>query len=542
MRKPMVRLIIVLALIGMATPAISERAGKAGKTGKARQANRLVAEGEDADEANGPTTNVPLPPPPEHPVMFPNCGIYDLEGKTDFPFIRGEQIGLQWAQCEPEEGKYDFSAVDKGLEKAIQKKRCVVIKLNGNNKPDYLFNKVPSHPEVWDVQVNDKRTLMFWHENFKTAYFRLLAAYADYLKKNPHKDIITGLRLNYDAIGTEHWEVPAQCLPLSQWECPPGVAQGPEYSREMVDQYKSQVVDVFVKNFVPDFRVFCRTNIEQGALAKHADLFATGKMGWFHTGAGMEENQCFNQEHRYSRFLAYCRPGYSYGFTESASITKWMPKFDYSVTQWEYWRVLSELNAGVSYLSFYPNELTKAADNPAIRDAYVFGAKYAGYHAQPATSPGAWVALRGKGLHFPGDYTFLMSRWQEDASTEVTMAGSKDQPFGAWARSLPPNQGMYFNLHDKFFASRGEKGVAAALRVVYLDTGKSAWELRYDGMGAAEQRALAVTNADSGQWKEAQVDIADGRFENRSPHGADVVLFNTGPGAVVFHFVELTRK
>ncbi|MCX7013123.1 MAG: beta-galactosidase [Candidatus Sumerlaeota bacterium] len=541
MRIARCRSILVLAFLCAAATVPAASRGKA--KGAAADAPRQAAPKDKSnEEENAPVVTLELPPPPEHPAFYPNPGLYDLEGKSDLSYIRGDQIGVQWAECEPEEGKYDFSCITRALDEAARKGRVVVIKVNGNKKPPYLYAKVPCNPAKWSVQINDKQgTLMYWHDNFKRAYLTFLAAYAAYLKTAPHKEIITALRLNYDAIGTEHYQVPDQYRPLEQWVCPPGVEQGPEYSDELKDKFKEAVVDAFVQHFLPDFKVLVRCNIEDFVVRKHADLFATGKLGWFHTGASMEENQAFHQEFRYSRFVQYCRPGYTFGFTESCGYSKFATATKYPINQWAYWRMLSELNAGVSFIGVFSANLNLARTDPYVDAGFRFAATYAGYHDQPATSPGAWVALRGKGDFFPGDYTLLMRRQPDDASSEVSQVGPAEQPYGSWARSLPAGQGMYFDLDDKFFPAGAAGKIAASIRVVYLDSGHSSWEARYDAAENPEKPACAATNTDSGQWKEISVDVTNGVFANHGPHNSDLSIFNKGPEDVVFHMIELLR-
>ena len=61
--------------------------------------------------------------------------------------------------------------------------------------------------------------------------------------------------------------------------------------------------------------------------------------------------------------------------------------------QYNYWRLLSDLNLGFSMIGVYGADLEQA-NHPEFRAAFDFAARYAGYHASPSVSPGAWVALR----------------------------------------------------------------------------------------------------------------------------------------------------
>lgn len=68
-----------------------------------------------------------------------------------------------------------------------------------------------------------------------------------------------------------------------------------------------------------------------------------------------------------------------------------------SLEQYNYWRLLSDLNLGFSMIGVYGGDLANA-DKPECRAAFDFAARYAGYHASPSVSLGAWVALREGGL------------------------------------------------------------------------------------------------------------------------------------------------
>jgi len=155
-----------------------------------------------SSSASGPAFEVPPLPanwdggfyaPAPNVEPHPLRGVYaiwytNMEEVLDLPFLKGGQVMEQWATIEPEEGKYDFSAVDKKLDELATRGFSTTIQINGNNKPEWLFKKVPYYPVKFHAQVSDKHgTIMYWHPEFVKSYFNFVDAFAEYVKKSPHR-------------------------------------------------------------------------------------------------------------------------------------------------------------------------------------------------------------------------------------------------------------------------------------------------------------------------------------------------------------------
>ena len=68
------------------------------------------------------------------------------------------------------------------------------------------------------VQVRDTRgTLAYWHPAYVKAYFAVLHAYAEHLKHAPYRANVLGVRLNFNALGTEHTAVRPEDQDPSRW-------------------------------------------------------------------------------------------------------------------------------------------------------------------------------------------------------------------------------------------------------------------------------------------------------------------------------------
>jgi hypothetical protein len=386
------------------------------------------------------------------------------------------------------------------------------------------------------VQVNDSEgTLQYWHPTYRKAYLDLLAAYGQHLKKSPYRQAILGVRLNFNAVGTEHFDVPAEYQDPAKWITPRGVEPGPRWDRDQVDSYQKAVVRAFIANFRPEVRVFVRNN----SLSRFRDdpkvmnLFETGQLGLFHTSSEMEPRGK-GGENQYGTFLEFCRTGKTLAYAEpwadgwgrhgGKTDPRWCPPH-----QFNYWRVLVDLNCGVSFIALYGADLAHA-DEPEFRAAFDFAHKYAGYHASPAVAPGAWVALR-EGDWLKGDYTFLMTRLPDDESKPLTKAGPDDQRFGAWARVIPLGGRARFTIDPRFIASCRQQKLLA--RVVYLDDAKGKFAVEIGG------NASPVAMKGSGRWQTAELPIDGARLAAGSQESQIELRPKTD---LTLHMVELCRE
>ena len=79
------------------------------------------------------------------------------------------------ARVELAEGKYNFTRIDEMLADLESRGLLTTIQINGNRKPDWVFEKVPYVDERLSHQVASLRgTLMYWHETHRDAYCGML--------------------------------------------------------------------------------------------------------------------------------------------------------------------------------------------------------------------------------------------------------------------------------------------------------------------------------------------------------------------------------
>lgn len=468
----------------------------------------------------------------------------------ELPYITGAQVVAQWGELETAEGQYDFSRLEAQMQQLHSQHRPFTVQVNGNKKPAWLFDRVPCLPEPVGVQVRDERgTLMYWHPVFERAYGNFLRAYAAFLKRSPCRASLLGVRQNFNAIGTEHWRVPDDKLDPSLWRVPPGATPGEPFTPTLGRTYQTRVLEVFVKEFTPDIRVFVRNSIEPDLSRSFEQDFRMGRLCWFHTSSEMEPRKGVSGQ--YEQFIVDCRTGKTLAYAEPWASAwgdhggKTDPRWC-SPPQWNYWRLLCDLHCGVSFIACYANDLevarsgryragkgsaTEAAQFKEEFDAaFRFAAKYAGYHASPQVSPGAWVAFR-EGDTLTGDYTFLMQR-QPDHTREVKKMGPDEQRFGAWARLLPRDQNMQLVLDDTFAASLATQ--TAELRVTYLDRGAGSFDIQAAG------RTYHAQCSASGRWKTLAWELSRPVF-GKDDSNAHVSLRALGSD-LILHMVEVAGK
>lgn len=491
------------------------------------------------------------------------------------PYIRGGQIVLQWADVEPEQGKYDFSVIDEQLRAFKYRQQLATLQINGNRKPQWLFEKVPYHRQKLSVQVNDtKGTLMYWHPVHRDAYLGMLKALAKHLRSYSNRDAILGIRMNLNAVGTEHHNVADPYRSLEQWVIPPDVerAELVEWNRDVDDRYIKAVIDNYISGFKGVVKIFVRNGIDEKLLAAYRKDFENGTLSWFHTSSEAEPRAGF-AERKYRRFYDYCRSGKTDSYAEPWA-SAWGhhgPKQDdrwCSPPQWNYWRLLLDLHCGVSYIALYSSDMLVGINGrymyrqaiihqddrnreykQEFDAAFRFAARYAGFHARPETSPGAWIAFRENNVvraangipekwrrleFFNTDYTFLMRRLPGDRTKgrDIVNIGPDEQRYGAWARLLPAGESVSLAIDEMFVA--GLAGSDVKIKIVFLDDSDGAFDVIFN------EKTHRHRMTGSGRWQIAGLTVPGGLLAKKHQSGAHIVI-RSGTMPVYFHMVELQR-
>jgi hypothetical protein len=426
----------------------------------------------------------------------------------NLPFLKGGQVVLQWSTAEPSPGQYDFSRLHDQLKEIARLGRVTTVQVNANQLPAFLFDKVP----------HSHGLIQYWHPYYIKDYTNLIAAFAKEVKSSPFHSRVIGVRLSYNAVGTEHMVIPPEKRDTGQWTASPGVDPAPAWTEDLAREYRRTVVNAYRRGFEPEIRVFLRAGIpgyddpdqESIRLADEGQ----GNLGLFTTAADLEPRSAYMAKRYQTFFVPYCRTGKAVCYAESI----YFPGGNHA--QWNYWRLLADLHFGFSIIGVYGMDLEEAS-NPEDRSAFDFAARYVGYHASPSVAPGAWVALREGSRFVKGDYTFLMRRLAGAKMKPEQNIGPADQRFGAWAMTLAKGEEVKFEL-DAAFNHSVQK---AAVRVTYLDRGTGAFTLRTAGQQFQEKLT------DTGRWKTAQFGASHSPAEIAIAADTDLTL----------HMVEVVR-
>lgn len=122
------------------------------------------------------------------------------------------------------------------------------------------------------------------------------------------------------------------------------------------------------------------------------------------------------------------------------------------LAQYNYWEILAALHSGIEFIGIYGNNKFSPDLQPkgAIsyqenQEALSFGGTYAGTYREPATAPGAWIALRGGypedrfggkvfARHMWTNYEFLIRQYKPQDSVFLF---SQDQPDDVLDKIVP---------------------------------------------------------------------------------------------------------
>ncbi|MCC2686463.1 MAG: hypothetical protein K0R75_3362, partial [Paenibacillaceae bacterium] len=329
-------------------------------------------------------------------------------------------------------------------------------------------------------------------------------------------------------------------------------------------------------------------NLDSSIVTQYDSYFQNGTLGWFDTSAEIEPRS--GGFSKYDLFTQYTLPGKTVGYREP-----WADAWGLHGTivdsrwdtppQWNYWRLLSDLSLGISYVAVYGNDLDVMENNhrkdengnsinlPAtipgtttdnyqdeFRDAIHFAAKYAGYHNSPGSAPGGWVAFRvSKSDPNYTDYTFLMSLLNPSVTTgmdarddgtavptgsgytHLTIPGQYSigpyyQRCGSWARKLLGGKTMQLQMRDSLVDTINRSSTKK-INVTYYDqdnSGTITLQVNYGGT-----KSFTIDVKDTKKWITKTIDASNATFVDDAD-GANVTLKSIG-GPTILHMVEVTK-
>jgi hypothetical protein len=435
-------------------------------------------------------------------------------------YVRGGQIVVEWPKIQPRRNRFDWSSLDRQLREYRRLGKGASVQINSTHaKPKWLWKRVARCGTVRGQEVP-----RYWDPAYLRIQKDLVGALARHLRRSRYRGVVTVVRASPNAIGTELTDVP-RGSGCRGWT--------PDVGR----RYFKRVMGVYRKELAPRFNVALRAQLFTTHTPR-PPLRWLGRHVWLMgTASDIDPNptrEAFDllseRRTRTGRTKAYWEPHYTTGKKHLVS--------------WNYWRLLLELEKGVSYVAVYAQEIRRAKTDREYRSAFGFVNRYAGSHARPGRTPGAWVALREGTGRTAGNFGWFM-RQLHPGRTSVAVdsdrgrnpIGPARQRYGRFARRIEGGtrrDTMSFQLSRKF--RRGVHGRATTLRVTYLDAGRGSFRVRW-GTGAAETRTVRLGG--SGTWKQLSVRVPGSAFHGRLAGRSDIALSALGSTRATFHMVEV---
>ncbi len=547
-----------------------------------------------------------IPPLPEWKNSF---GLFPIWfGSKEYvfqsPLISGGQITVQWKDVEPKKGEYYFAKIATMLKAYYDHKLYTTIQINGNEKPDYLFDETPYILNTkWSLQVEDKKgTLMYWYPGYVENYSNLIKAFGNFLAKSAYLKSVIGIRFNFNAIGTEHIEIPEKVNP-NDISINPRIATSyyypekadktfrTEWTKTEKIKYERAVLNAYMTSITPVVHLFLRNNIDENIIEIARPDLESGKIGFFHTSSEPEPRSkegerkllLFNNYSRNRKTISYAEE-----WADCWGIHGKGVDFHFcSPEQWNYWRILSDLNVGISHIGMYGSIWAYALGEPApnnnqfedinvslrreeIRRSIEFAFKYVGHHNNPAKSPGAFIAFRNStenlsmaqnpefyrknptsGIElFTNDYSFLSVRLP-DNSKGLKLVGPSEQRFGAFARQIHENENMKIAFHPLLTKALYLKPLN--LRVIYFDEKGAEWSLKYG------DSIFNVVSEGTNRWVTKEYKVIGAERKNsmdkssiieKGQMASNDELFTLQPDVIItalkgsptFHMIEIDRS
>ncbi len=383
--------------------------------------------------------NAPVPLNSRHPdagiwFMYPwgNNTIEDLKK----PYIKGAMAYVRWRVTYIGPNTYNWYTIDKELDLIINKAgKKAMVEVAAGYCPDlewpaWMRSQVASKkeqngmgcyaPQFWDPIYID----------LYKSYIRALATHLaqfDSTDSRPQETDITFVRANVMAETMENLPNDDQ---MAKWEwqdfnpAPNGRIHQVNLTKSLKYAYHETIVLTYQQELNRAYgAVGLRAPAAAAKGAGYWSLYPSSSQFaaqgiWFDQHGGSPNPQGWHYD-----MYNLVRTGQARGTSETG-----VKAPDSLLAQYTYWEILSALHNGVEFVGIYsknkysPALQPKGAVNyPENWESLTFGARYAGNNRNPATSPGAWIALRGGypednfgGVIYPRrswtNYEFLMTQ------------------------------------------------------------------------------------------------------------------------------------
>ncbi|MBK1706373.1 hypothetical protein CKO40_17915 [Halochromatium glycolicum] len=407
------------------------------------------------------------------------------------PHVSGGQVMVQWRDIEPDApGEFDWEPVERQLGRISAAGLTATIQVNARRHPNWLVDSVP---RLTPAQLADRALAtiagktdnpagmpMYWHPAYLSAMQGMVEALAQFVLRSDLRKSVAGIRMNYNAIGTEHWLVPTKVRSADQWNLPAGVEPGTDWTFGTVDAYRRAVEGFYLDAFgyrgsdKPITTVYMRAR--QDASDDYANMLqGDNRIGVFHTSSEPEPFT-LGQEEQYEFFRRFCaagnRPCYAEPWSAAVNHKQRYNVPPMSAEQWHYWRHLGDLQLGASIVAEYAPDLRAEEPAEAFAKTRAFTSRYAGTLGRPDLAPGGWIAFRD-GEYLRGDYEFLIQAenagqapgYTDWLPTSANLGEDEDARYGVWSRVIQAGDEIRLHINPTLLASLPE-ATGVEIRVV----------------------------------------------------------------------------
>ncbi|MCC6454702.1 MAG: hypothetical protein IT328_07145 [Caldilineaceae bacterium] len=392
--------------------------------------------------ANAPIQTAPLW------ARHPDAGIWvvyrgnNTAQDLQKPYIKGVMAYTVWNDIYVGPNQYDWYTIDKELDFIINQagKKAMLNSTVGYcpslEWPAWMRDRVATHTEANSMGCHP---LQFWdpvYIDLYKVYINNLATHLAQFDANDARPDQTDILFVRAQVMAETMENLPNDDMLSKWQwqdftpAPNGNIHKVDLTRSIKYAYQEEITLTYQ-------RELARAYAEVGLPAPTAAAKGGGYWGAYPTrDTFVAEGVWFDQHSGspnppgwYYDLYSKVKSGETRGTTETGGRAP-----DDLLAQYTYWEILAALHFGVEFIGIYgtnrfsPDLQPKGAVGyPENQEALAFGERYAGHYRDPATSPGAWIALRGG---YPEDrfsgniyarrmwtnYEFLMTQYRPQDS------------------------------------------------------------------------------------------------------------------------------
>lgn len=494
----------------------------------------------------------------ENPNSLPSdsvwpTGVYMIWEKTSTPFevpyVKAGQMVLDWSKIEPSRGTFNWSTLDTAINRFATGGKPFVLQLNSSQKPAWIYSqpgikKIGTYSNgryTWDIPN-------YWEPLYMTLLGEALEALAIHVRSHAKREWVLGVRATPNLIGNEMYDLNnpdadiTDSATASTWT----MAIAKYKYEEVMRLFKSTFMNG-VDNIQTILRSLLFSNLNTNDAIKN-ELLGVNK-GWLFGTNGTPDADLVAVDNLYYDWV---KSGKTHGLYEALYGCS---DFIHPLS-WAYWRQLLELSRGVYFVATYGDDLDRSMTGTNIAEfqaTFNFTNMYAGYQDKPAVSPGGFIAFRGTDNQPKGNYCNFITLHNADGSlggdtatvrlgttgsadSEVSIVGPNDQRFGRFARRTDvanSKRNFYLRIDNTFVSSLGAN---ATVKVTYLDSGTSSWQLQWAGGSSS------VTKTNTGRWKNTSFTVPKSGLNGSLTASSDLVLaVTTGTVDTTFHMVEVLR-